>query len=395
MAQTVENFLHTANWGEKHFFIPQQEGEYFPPPEQQQKSFIAKNRFGSTITINKRLGRGSFGVVYDATIGGKSTVQAAVKFYFHYEPDKPSKIYGLTLRNEIPLDFIAEYKFGRRISAAPSCSTLAVCQLEYGILRIDSSLYYPFIIYEKMEGDGYDLISRAVTHAQNPNSKHREMLPIMAIVFCAMEGFRLMRRLHAAKIYHFDFKVTNMLWKNEAGDITLKLADFGNACSLVQSTPYTKPCSCDSGCTFIPPDWGQDRLPNPNDDLHAVDADVYSFSASIFEVMEKIAGLTGLRATMKSLCEKEPIIAEAFQLLETTARNTYDERSQIAIINLPRTLGAITDTFLDDGRRVPSRTRAKEDVRIDGVSRLATAFKRAFIYLEREVPEWTMAAICS
>lgn len=309
MSLTVRQFLNSHGVS---YYIPATTINNFPLqiPQDFRVAIVNRNKSAptSTIWLNHLIGTGGFGFVYACQLVSNSKyIQAAIKFYVH--PESINNIFGLqgglAESDLVSNDMLNEIRFSNYIQTAlnhgPSkCKSMLTCFLVTGVLNIPNAgkdAYYPFVVYERMYGDCHSLfhhvLHRAFTLANTdpsltPERKITIYYPVLLMwLYLCWQGYKQMREFHGANIYHFDYKLPNLLYRidDKLDDpFIVKISDLGNTCApnAKPGDPLYRPCSCKIGCSYKVPDWKLFEY-SPMDAAHAEDADIFSFTSSVIK----------------------------------------------------------------------------------------------------------------
>ena len=389
MSITVEQFLgsHLTS-----YYIPAVSINNFPLVKDDDFRVALVNRDGnktqSTLWINHLLGRGGYGYVYACQLAKKDYVQVAVKFYVHMHRIKdnvPGLQGALSAKDIMPEDAMNEIRFSQYVQSkvTPSypgskCTNLVSCFLVAGVLNIPEKVgknnedrYYPFIMYERMRGDCYHLLNYVVQDSYKQLTPEVRAKPIeegakllmpfvIMFLYTIWQGFKLMHMLHNIGVYHFDYKLPNLLYryvdvvgKQFDGKLVIKIADMGNTCTTITNPkdPMYRPCTCKSGCSYMMKDWtekyepslqGADLTkpytPSQLTDAQAEEADLYSFAKDILTYYASLIKGRYMPYIIHETLRTNMALQKGFKLLELVTspdaadRNLAHEYTQKGLV---------------------------------------------------------------
>ena len=199
--------------------------------------------------------------------------------------------YGLNKTSLMPKDFVKEVDFSVALSDLDKdgkCKPDSVrCLLRYGFLHtlrnIDDHKFQPFIIYDLMEGTIAELLVSTIRLAPQ---ERRNIYGELILCEAAMLGYRIMHHMHEKDIYHFDYKLENLLYKKNpayehdrtVSPLIVRIFNYKTACKLHGDDVASDwPCG-----SYHLPGWDKKRS-SVTKIQEAIDVDRYSFAVSLIK----------------------------------------------------------------------------------------------------------------
>lgn len=227
--------------------------------------------------IVKRIGRGGFGVVYEAErkVTGSTVARSAIKIIripasledlddIRFATDNDCE------KTQVAIDKIVE-------TATKEIAALERLKGHPNIVHIED---YAVVNEPKPEEhiDTYTLYIRQELLKPLPESMDELQVLRMGIHICsALKALESIRTDDGKRVFHRDISPSNILVSESFGQITYKLSDFG----IVRETGFDTHITRDTGKSlYIPPEVQALGLPTPTMDL-------YSLSLSMYELLNK------------------------------------------------------------------------------------------------------------
>lgn len=195
----------------------------------------------------RKLGKGAFGIVYEAENILTGT-KVAIKILERREP------------------FIEERNALIEMSSSPFCNENIACMLEYG--NINSKDY---IITELMDGDIYNLITKKIKGPLDNGILINGILHLLTGL----------NDIHKRGFAHQDIKPENILYKDN-GNI-LKITDLGMLCTRSGHKHITN-CKVTGSLLYIAPDIAAGMPKSPISLKQAQKGDIWALGLVFFEM---------------------------------------------------------------------------------------------------------------
>jgi serine/threonine protein kinase len=197
------------------------------------------SRLGTNLTIGKKLGEGTYGVVYLAKMDNPAqTVVVKVS---------KKQIGSVSSTKEDDEGFYDEMRMLKKYSHQPTrgCDPRITCAVDAGYYNLGGTRgLRGYLVLEKMDGDIIDMFSFLLKSKKYTVDLWHFWLRMMKKISADLFS------LHKAFFFHLDFKGPNILYKlSGAGMFDFKMSDLGLACL------FTEKNGCYAGGTYIAPEW--------------------------------------------------------------------------------------------------------------------------------------------
>jgi serine/threonine protein kinase len=205
------------------------------------------------VTIEKKIGEGSFGKVFRIMYNGTPAALKIVK--------------NVTTNQDIVDTIQQEIKMLERISQQyPNCTENVLCY--WDISKDSENIYF---VSELLDMDFFDLISSDI---YGNLSKGRRIDLVYNITMQMLNGIRI---LHMLGILHRDIKLENFLVKYGNPPV-IKIADFGFSCYYMNKNKQNECRGRPGSLSYVPPH----IMIEANDPVWSVMDDIYSLACVIY-----------------------------------------------------------------------------------------------------------------